>query len=196
MGSQSEEWSAMGVEKPELTGQYVDFIKKSPVYFIATAPIGIDGHVNCTPRPMDWSFFAESSRLVGWFDLVGSGVETIAHLKENGRIVLMFCSFGSKPLILRLHGKGSVYEPGDEEFESRVSMAGHGLGIRAVVTVDVERVSTSCGNGVPVMDFVSHRSTIGKWLENKGESGLLEYRRNNNLLSIDGLAGLDPKKIL
>lgn len=186
----------MGVEKPELTVHQVDFIRNSPVFFIATAPSGTEGHVNCTPRPMDWSFFSESSRRVGWFDLVGSGVETIAHLKENGRIVVMFCSFGSKPLILRLHGKGIVHEPGDEVYESKVSLVGSGLGIRAVVAVDVERVSTSCGYGVPVMDFVSHRPTIGKWLESKGESGLVEYRRKNNLSSIDGLAGLDPKKIL
>ncbi len=185
----------MGVERPELSESQRDFIERSPMFFMATAPSGSQGHVNCSPRPVDWTFFVDSSRCVGWFDLVGSGIETIAHIKENGRIVLMFCSFGPKPLILRIHGYGTVFEPGDHVFESRLSSAANPTGIRAVVTVDIERVSTSCGYGVPLMDFISHRPTIGEWIEKKGDQGLLEYRRKNNLVSVDGLPGLESGKL-
>lgn len=185
----------MGVEKPELSQTNIGFILKSPMFVVATAPSSLQGHVNCSPRPVDWSFFVDSPRTVGWFDLVGSGVETIAHLKQNGRIVLMFCSFGVNPLILRLHGKGHVYEPGDEQFEERVSKVDSCQGIRAIIIVEIERVSTSCGYGVPIMDFVSHRSTLSEWIGRKGEAGLFKYRRKNNLASVDGLEGLDRKKI-
>lgn len=185
----------MGVERPELSKHQLDFIRKSPVFFVATAPSNPDGHVNCSPRPVDWSFFIDSSSQVGWYDLVGSGVETIAHLKENGRIVLMFCSFGSKPSILRLHGIGTAHEPGDEYYEAKSSSLVDKLGIRAILKVSIERVSTSCGYGVPVMEFVSQRSTIGEWIRRKGEAGLTEYKRRNNLLSVDGLPGLDAQKL-
>ncbi len=186
----------MAVEKPELSESLIGFIRRSPMFFIATAPSGQGGHINCSPRPLDWSFFIDSPKRVGWFDLVGSGIETIAHLKDNGRIVLMFCSFGGKPLILRVHGSGAVFEPGDDVFEASVSSLDSSLGVRAVVIVEVERVSTSCGYGVPVMEFVAHRPTINEWLEKKGDEGLVEYRMRNNLVSVDGLAGLDPEKLL
>ena len=185
----------MGIETPELTVSQIDFIKRSPMFFVATAPNSSEGHLNCSPRPVDWSFFIDSAKTVGWFDLVGSGIEMIAHLRENGRIVLMFCSFDSKPLILRLHGRGVVYQPGDDQYESMVARTQRSLGIRALVNVEIERVSTSCGYGVPVMDFVSHRATMEDWLQRKGEDGLKDYRKKNNLTSIDGLAGLDPERI-
>ncbi|TAN25205.1 MAG: pyridoxamine 5'-phosphate oxidase family protein [Actinomycetota bacterium] len=185
----------MGIQRPELTNSQIEFIKGSPLYFVASAPSGSGGHINCSPRPVDWSFFIDSPKRVGWLDLVGSGIETIAHIKENGRIVLMFCSFGPKPLILRLHGRGVVHEPADEFFDGVVARAGKSLGIRAVVAVDIERVSTSCGYGVPLMEFVGNRSTIDEWIERKGQEGLADYRKNNNLASIDGLTGLDVEKI-
>lgn len=185
----------MGVEMEALSESLTTFINGSPVFFIATAPSGADGHVNCSPRPMDGTFFVESPKRVGWLDLVGSGIETVAHLKENGRIVLMFCSFSSKPLIMRLHGHGVVLEPGEDGFESRHLLAGSPQGVRAIVIVEIERVTTSCGYGVPIMEFVAHRSTIGEWLERKGEKGLIDYRMKNNLSSIDGLPGLDSEKV-
>ena len=185
----------MGVVRPELTSNQIEFIKGSAVCFVASAPSGSGGHINCSPRPVDWSFYIDSPRRVGWLDLVGSGIENIAHLKENGRVVLMFCSFGPKPLILRLHGHGVVFEPTDEFFEVMTARVGKSLGIRAVIAVDIERVSTSCGNGVPIMDFVGHRPTIDEWIERKGPDGLAEYRKMNNLASVDGLAGLDSEKI-
>lgn len=185
----------MGVIGPELNDSLTAFIKQSPMFFVATAPLSPQGHINCSPRPMDARFILNSKNQIGWFDLVGSGIETISHLKENSRIVLMFCSFGEDPLILRIHGAGSVYEPGDEIYENALGDLKAELGIRALILVDIETVSTSCGYGVPIMRFESHREKIDDWLELKGHEGLVGYRNKNNLTSIDGLAGLDPSRI-
>lgn len=185
----------MGFTGSVLNDVQMNFIRESPVYFVATAPISSTGHINCSPRPVDWSFILESPSEVGWFDLVGSGIETISHLKENGRIVMMFCSFAGDPLILRLHGRGVVYEPGDASYEGLVAGCERKSGIRSVVKISIERVSTSCGYGVPLMDFVSHRTKIDQWIALKGESGLVNYRKKHNLSSIDGLNGLDEDSI-
>lgn len=181
----------MGVTGSVLDQGQMEFMSGCPLYFVATAALGEEGHVNCSPRPMDWSFFVDSERRVGWFDMVGSGIETVAHLKENGRIVLMFCSFGRTPLILRIHGRGRVCEPGDVDFEMKSQGRSSRLGVRALVYVEIERVSTSCGFAVPVMEFVTHRPAMDEWLRRKGETGLAKYRLENNLVSIDGLPGLD-----
>lgn len=185
----------MGRTGSELDASLVNFIKASPMFFVATAPLSVDGHINCSPRPVDSRFILKSDSQVGWFDLVGSGIETIAHLKENSRIVLMFCSFTTDPLILRIHGSGRVFEPGDDEFEREIADFGSYLGIRALVLVDVESVSTSCGYGVPIMQFQSHREKMDNWLELKGSDGLKKYREKHNLRSVDDLEGLDPNRI-
>lgn len=185
----------MGLIDSQLNDALVNFIKESPMFFVATAPLSVEAHINCSPRPVDSRFLLKSERQIGWFDLVGSGIETIAHLKENSRIVLMFCSFTADPLILRIHGSGRVFEPGDEEFDSEVAKLGSELGIRAMILVDVESVSTSCGYGVPIMKFESHREKMDAWLELKGPSGLRQYKHGHNLSSIDNLEGLDSRKI-
>ena len=132
------------------------------------------------------------SHTVAWLDLTGSGAETIAHLTENGRICLMFCAFDARPRIVRLHGRGRVVLPGDEVFD-RVEREhpGH-VGARAVIVVDVERASDSCGWGVPQMEFVADRDIMRPWAEKKGPDGLGELSRQKNARSLDGLPALVP----
>jgi hypothetical protein len=128
---------------------------------------------------------------VAYLDVHGSGAETIAHLRENGRIVVMFCAFAGRPRIVRLHGRGEPVLPGDPRFGALASRFDqHHPGVRAVVLVEVGRVSDSCGYAVPLMDFVSDRDVLDLWAENKSEEGLVAYRAQKNAVSLDGLPGL------
>src|SRR3954451_18961569 len=129
------------------------WIAAQPLWFVATAPLAADGHVNLSPRGHN-SLSILSPHQVAWVDYTGSGVETIAHLRENGRICLMFCSFTSRPRIVRLHGQGRVALSGDVDYEDLVARHPEHPGTRAAVIVDVMRVSDSCGFGVPVMEMV------------------------------------------
>ena len=164
------------------------WIQEQPMWFVATAPLGADGHVNMSPRGHD-SFSVLGPRRVGWVDYTGSGVETIAHLRENGRVCLMFTSFGSRPRIVRLHGQGSVFLPGEAAFEEVVALHPEHPSTRAVITVDVTRISDSCGWGVPVMEMAGERDLLRLQAEKKGTDGMIAYRAERNALSIDGLPG-------
>ncbi len=165
------------------------WIGEQHLFFVATAPLSGDGRVNVSPRGLD-SLSILDTRTVAWLDLTGSGAETIAHLRENGRITLMFCSFGARPRIVRLHGRGRVVLPGEGLFAAvEAQHPGH-VGARAVIVVDVERASDSCGWGVPQMDFVADRDIMRPWAEKKGPGGLAAYREKNNAVSLDGLPGL------
>ncbi|MBI9113462.1 pyridoxamine 5'-phosphate oxidase family protein [Sanguibacter suaedae] len=166
------------------------WIAAQPMWFVSTAPLAADGHINVSPRGAD-SFSVLGPRRVGWVDLTGSGVETIAHLRENGRICIMFTSFDQRPRIVRLHGLGHVHLPGTSAFEEVVALHPSHVSTRAVITVDVDRVSDSCGWGVPVMDVVTQeRDLLRQSAEKKGVDGLAEYRSQKNATSIDGLPGL------
>jgi predicted pyridoxine 5'-phosphate oxidase superfamily flavin-nucleotide-binding protein len=166
------------------------FIRTQPVFFVATAPLDASGHVNCSPKGNDGAFAVLGERRVAYLDFTGSGIETIAHLKENGRIVVMFCAFGGPPRIVRLHGRGEVVPLGDPRFDELLVHFESRSGARAVIVVDVERISDSCGYGVPVMDFQRHRDNLDHWVETKGgEPGLIAYRAEKNALSVDGLPG-------
>ena len=165
------------------------WIEEQPVWFVATAPLAGDGHVNMSPRGHD-SFAVLDARRVGWVDYTGSGVETIAHVRENRRVCLMFNSFGPRPRIVRLHGQGSVHLPGEPGFEEVVALKPEHPSTRAVITVDVTRISDSCGWGVPVMELVGERDLIRQSADKKGPEGLEAYRAQKNALSIDGLPGL------
>ena len=165
------------------------WIDAQPMWFVATAPLAADGRVNVSPRGHD-SFSILSSHRVAWVDYTGSGVETIAHLRENGRICLMFCSFTSRPRIVRLHGHGSVHLPGESTYDEIVARHPDHPSTRAVVVVDVERVSDSCGYGVPVMEVVGERDLLRLGAERRGPDGLVAYRAEKNAQSIDGLPGL------
>ena len=166
-----------------------EWIAAQHLFFVATAPLGADGRVNVSPRGLD-SLSVLDENTVAWLDLTGSGAETIAHLRENGRITLMFCSFDARPRIVRLHGRGRVVLPGDELFAEVEAAHPVHLGARAVIVVDVERVSDSCGWGVPQMDFVADRDIIRPWAEKKGPDGLDAYRAQKNAVSLDGLPAL------
>lgn len=164
------------------------WIREQHMFFVATAP-SAGGHVNVSPRGLD-SFSVLGPLRVGWVDVTGSGIETIAHLQDDGRVCLMFCSFGARPRIVRLHGRGRVVPPGTPEFDEVAALHPGYLGARAVVLVDVTRVSDACGWGVPVMELVGERDTIHAWSAKKGVDGLAAYRELKNARSIDGLPGL------
>jgi hypothetical protein len=167
------------------------WIAEQPVFFVATAPLSGDGHLNLSPRGLD-CLTVLGPRQVAWVDLVGSGVETIAHLQENGRIVLMWCAFTGPPKIVRLHGRGSVHLPGSPLFEDVTRRHPDHLSTRAVIAVDVERVSDSCGYGVPLMDLVGDRDQLDRWAASKGPDGIRDYVTEKNAESLDGLPGLTP----
>jgi hypothetical protein len=167
------------------------WISRQPMWFVATAPLAADGRVNVSPRGHD-SLSILGPHQVAWVDYTGSGVETIAHLRENGRICLMFCSFDQRPRIVRLHGTGRVVLPGEHEFDDVVARHPAHPSTRAVVVVDVTRVSDSCGYGVPVMEMVGERDLLRLGAEKRGPDGLAAYRAERNAESIDGLPGLLP----
>lgn len=176
----------MGKTYDALPEDLAAFAVAQPMFFVATAPLSGDGHVNVSPKGLD-SFRVLSPTQVAYLDLTGSGNETSAHLLENGRITLMFCAFVDPPRILRLHGRGRVvlpHEPGADALLARFPAR---VGTRQVVVVDVTRVSTSCGYAVPRMELVGPRDKLDRWAEAKGEDGLVEYRREKNSVSIDGL---------
>jgi hypothetical protein len=165
------------------------WLDRQPLWFVATAPLAADGHVNISPRGHD-TFSVLAPRRVAWVDFTGSGIETVAHLRENGRICLMFCSFDHRPRIVRLHGHGTVALPGDPLYDDVVARHPAHPSTRAVIVVDVDRVSDSCGFGVPVMDLVGERDLLRLGAEKRGPDGLAAYRADKNAASIDGLPGM------
>ena len=166
------------------------WIEAQPMFFVATAPLSSDGLVNCSPKGGD-SLRVLSPRSLAYLDVVGSGVETIAHVQENGRIVLMLCAFAGPPRILRVHGRGTVLGPEDAEFAALLARFPARPGVRSIVKVDALRISESCGYGVPLMDFREHRAAMTLWAEKKGPDGLVDYQRTRNAKSLDGLVGVD-----
>ncbi|HEX5050897.1 MAG TPA: pyridoxamine 5'-phosphate oxidase family protein [Planctomycetota bacterium] len=180
----------MGRLFPSIDEPLHAFLLAQHVFFVATAPSGSDGHVNCSPKGGD-SFRVLGPTTVAWLDRVGSGIETIAHLRQNARIVIMFCAFEGAPKIVRLHGRGEVIEAGDEQFAGLVARFGSpGLGVRAVIRVELTRISDSCGFGVPLYHHEGERDQLAKSAERRGEQGLLAYMREKNACSLDGLPGL------
>jgi hypothetical protein len=182
-----------------LTPELREFIAKQHMFFTATAPLSRDGRVNLSPKGMD-TFRVLSDHEVAYLDFTGSGNETAAHVLENGRITIMFCSYEGKPLIMRLYGQGeSIYPPHDgngrakrtaqRSWESLIGLFDPlPVGVRQIVLVCIKSVQTSCGFGVPLYEFKGHRDLMIKWCEKKGEESLREYRQKKNRVSIDGLA--------
>ena len=179
----------MGRTYDNIEPHLVQFILNQHVFFVGTAPSGSEGHVNISPKGYNTLRVLGPNR-VAYADLTGSGIETIAHLRENGRIVLMFCAFVGPPRILRLHGRGSVVEPTDSIFDELSKAVPTPFGLRAIIDVNVERVSDSCGYGVPIMHFQEDRDQLRRWIEKKGDQGLRQYWATENSTSIDGLPGL------
>ena len=176
------------------------FIEAQPMFFVATAPSGGDGHVNLSPKGGANLFRVTGPLGFAYVDLVGSGIETIAHLRENGRIAVMFCAFDGPPKIVRLHGVGRPVQQRDEGFDELLASFDvsdeQRRAVRSVVTVEVERVSDSCGFVVPRMDFVAERDQLYRFADNRirklGDAAMAEYASEYNAESIDGLTGLDP----
>ena len=160
-----------------------------PLFFVATAPGGNDGHVNCSPKGLDTLRILSPTR-VAYLDLTGSGIETISHLRDNGRITLMACSFTGAPRISRIYGAGTVHEAGSTGFVELAPSFPDLPGRRSIIDIAVDRVTTSCGYAVPLMDLVSDRDRLLDWARAKGDDGLVEYRASKNAVSIDSLPGL------
>lgn len=171
---------------PEIDERISTFIRSQQMFFVATAPLGSDGFVNLSPKGLD-TFQVLDPLTVAYLDFVGSGVETITHLRENGRIVIMFCAFEGPPKIVRLHGHGDVVEPGDAEWDELAGRFPTYPGTRAIVRSRLHRIADSCGYGVPLYEFVSHRSQMTQWAERKGPEDLADYKAKNNARNLDGL---------
>ena len=178
----------MGRALDAISDELAAFIARQHVFFVATAPSG-GGHVNLSPKGLD-TFAVLDSTTVAYLDLTGSGVETIAHVRENGRITIMFCAFDGKPNIVRLYGQGDVLAIGEPEADALLPRLGGYPGARSVIRVRVDRVSTSCGYGVPLLTYEGERDQLTAWAERRGPDGLVEYREDENAVSIDGLPGL------
>jgi hypothetical protein len=181
----------MGKVYDGISDQLAQWLHAQPLYIVATAPSG-DGLINASPKGGSGTFVVLGPHRVAYLDLTGSGIETIAHLRENGRIVLMFMSFDRRPNIVRLYGNGHAAPLGTPEFDE---LAGHfpeHVGARAIIVVDLTRVSDSCGYAVPLMDYAGDRDVLDLHHAKKGTDGLAAYRAERNALSLDGLPGLDP----
>jgi hypothetical protein len=169
-----------------LLPEHEAFIRRQHLFFVGSAPLSAEGHVNLSPKGYD-ALRILSPNEVAYLDLTGSGNETAAHLEENGRITVMFAAFEGQPLILRLYGKGQVILPGSVDWERLEGLFPKLSGARQIILVTVHGVQTSCGFGVPLYSYEGDRETLVKWAENKGDSGLKEYRRQKNAVSLDGL---------
>ncbi|MBK9740442.1 MAG: pyridoxamine 5'-phosphate oxidase family protein [Actinobacteria bacterium] len=168
------------------------WLTAQPLFFVATAPRADDQLINLSPKGLAGTFAVVDEHTVAYLDLTGSGVETIAHLRENGRIVLMFCAFEGRPTIVRLHGRGRAVLPGEAEFDGLVGLFSEHPGVRSVVVIDVTRASESCGYAVPLMTMDADRDVLDLSAAKKGPEKLAAYRAEKNARSIDGLPGLPP----
>lgn len=179
----------MGKTYTKIEPELARFIAKQKMFFVATAPLAAEGHVNVSPKGLD-SLRLLDDQTVAYADLVGSGIETIAHVRENQRMVIMFCAFEGAPRIVRLHGRGEVLWPDEPQFEQVASQFPPLSGLRAIVRLHCERISDSCGYGVPLYEFRGERSQLVDWAEKKGVVELAKYQQTKNAQSIDGLPGI------
>jgi hypothetical protein len=188
----------MGRVYEEIDERLRGWIARQPLYFVGTAPLGADGHVNVSPKAPIGTLQVLGPHSVAYLDLVGSGAETIAHLRENGRIVIMLCAFQGPPRVVRLHGRGTVITPSEPRFDDlvgRFEQPTHPESRRAIVTVEVNRVADSCGYGVPLMSVEGTRPHSEAWAAKKlrvgGPQSLIDYQREKNAVSIDALPAVD-----
>ncbi len=176
----------MGQRYASLTDELAAFVMAQQMFFVATAPLGAEGHINVSPKGLD-SFRLLSPDRVAYLDLNGSGNETSAHLAENGRITFMFCAFAGPPRIVRLYGRGTTVLPGSAQWDTLASEFAPHPSARQIILADIDLVQSSCGFGVPLMEFVEHRDTTRRWAESKGPDGIAAYQQEKNARSLDGL---------
>lgn len=174
----------MGKQLPGLNSKLIEFIQGQPLFFVATA--AREGRVNLSPKGMDTLKVLGENRVV-WLNLTGSGNETAAHIRENPRITVMFCAFEGPPLILRLYGTARAIHSNNPEWEELCGHFKSFAGSRQFFDMTLDLVQTSCGMGVPYMDYRGERNMLEPWAENLGPEGLREYRQNKNRQSLDGL---------
>lgn len=179
----------MGRAFDTITPQMREFIGRQHLFFVATAP-STDGRVNVSPKGYD-AFRILGDTRVCYLDLTGSGAETIAHLRDNGRITIMFCAFEGKPNIVRLYGAGRCVRRGDPEFDELRELFGEHTGVRSIIVADVDRTSSSCGFSVPFMDFVEDRQTLSEYWSGKDDEAIEAYQIEKNTRSIDGIPAID-----
>jgi Pyridoxamine 5'-phosphate oxidase len=172
-----------------ITSAISAWIREQRMFFVATAPLALDGHINVSPKGGD-SFRVLGPLEVVYQDFTGSGAETVAHTRENGRIVVMFCAFQGPPKIVRIHGHGVPVTSEDPRYAEFVDLFPANPGTRAFVHIHVDRVSDSCGYSVPLFQFQSQRETLDRWATAKTPEGLKAYRVAKNRQSIDGLPAL------
>jgi|SRR5215472_13381550 len=193
----------MGKVYTELDERLMKFIARQPVFFVATAPClssdGRGGHVNLSPKGYRGTFVVLGPRRVAYLDLTGSGAETIAHVRQNGQITIMFCSFSEQPKVLRLYGTGQIVLPGTAEWADLVAhfpASGYGsadASRRAIIVVDIHRIADSCGYAVPMMELAQERDLLVRHDERKTPAELAAYRAEKNAVSIDGLPALSAE---
>ncbi len=167
----------------QLSDKHIQFIKNQHLYFIGTA--ASEGHINVSPKGMD-SFRVINNTTVTWLNLTGSGNETAAHIIENPRMTVMFCSFDKQPLILRLYGKATVHHTRDERWNELYSLFPESPGARQVFELKIDLVQTSCGYAVPLYDLKSERPTLAKWADKKTSDEIAGYWKEKNAISLDG----------
>jgi hypothetical protein len=191
----------MAREYDSIDDHLSDWIARQSMFFVGSAPLTADGHVNVSPKGPIGSLRVLGPRTVAYLDIYGSGSETIAHLQENGRIVVMFCAFSGPPRIVRLHGRGELLRPSDDRFDALLEQAEFEdpsipEARRAIVRVDVTRISDSCGYGVPLMAYEGQRPhatlSASKRLRTKGPEGFEAFVVERNTTSLDGLPALEP----
>jgi predicted pyridoxine 5'-phosphate oxidase superfamily flavin-nucleotide-binding protein len=191
--------AAVGKVYDRIDDHLRDWIGRQALFFVGTAPLAADGRVNVSPKGPIGALRVLDERTVAYLDVVGSGAETIAHLRENGRIVVMLCAFEGPPRILRLHGRGEVITPDQERFEELLARsgfedAGAAESRRAIIVVEVERIADSCGYGVPLLSYQGTRPHMEAWAEKKlrvgGPQAIEDYKAEKNAVSIDGLPAL------
>jgi hypothetical protein len=192
----------VGKQFARIDGHLRKWIGEQALFFVGTAPLAERGHVNVSPKGPIGSLRVLDDRTVAYLDVVGSGAETIAHLRENGRVVIMLCAFEGPPRILRIHGRGEVVTPDEERFDALLARAdfddpGAREARRAIVLIEVDRIADSCGYGVPLMSYEGRRPHMEKWAEKKlrvgGTDAIAAYQAEKNAESIDGLPALDTE---
>jgi predicted pyridoxine 5'-phosphate oxidase superfamily flavin-nucleotide-binding protein len=194
----------MGRVYDRLDNHLRDWIARQSLFFVGTAPASLDGHVNVSPKGPIGALRVLDAHTVAYLDIVGSGAETIAHLRENGRIVVMLCAFEGPPRILRMHGRGEVITARDPRFAELLDSAEFDQPAapqarRAIIVVHLDRIADSCGYGVPLMRHEGERPHSDAWAAKKlrvgGEDALTEYQREKNTVSLDGLPALEPDEL-
>ncbi len=184
----------MGKTLDSIDATLAGWLERQPLFFVATAPLGADGHVNCSPKG------GQALRVIGphevaYTDGSGSGIETIAHLRENGRLVLMFCAFEGAAKIVRLHGRGTVLVPGEQAFEALFGRFPPQGTVRSIVRLEVRRIADSCGYNVPKMEFRETRRDAQAWLAKSSDDALRKYLARNNQRSLDGLPAMSADEL-